>query len=128
MTTFDPVERIGFFLDEAREAIVNEDTLAAAEAIGAAQHWCDILATRGGAGVSTLHRYHPDPVQGDPGDALLFDRCERCNEHVETWQWSLDTETLADLLGRAPLTKVETRIRAEADRVIAAHLASGVPA
>lgn len=76
--------------------------------------------------MSTLHRFHPDPSRGDPPEAKIFDCCERCNEHVETWHWSVDARTLEDLLGRDPLTSAEARIRGEADRVIAAHLASGV--
>ena len=29
------------------------------------------------------HRYHPDEAMGDPEDAILYDNCERCDEHAE---------------------------------------------
>ena len=32
---------------------------------------------------SATHRYHPDTMSGDPEDAVLWDDCERCDEHAK---------------------------------------------
>ncbi len=31
---------------------------------------------------SAPHRYHPDTMSGDPEDAVLYDDCERCDQHA----------------------------------------------
>ena len=39
------------------------------------------------------HRYHPDPERGDPPTAVLYDDCERCDEHAAN-PVSLDVRNL----------------------------------
>jgi hypothetical protein len=66
----------------------------------------------------SAHRYHPDPVHGDPKDALLFDNCPRCEAHAQHLT-GLDDETLTKLVllslgDTAGQTKTE---QAAADRI-----------
>ncbi len=42
---------------------------------------------------SATHRYHPDTMSGDPEDAVLYDDCERCDEHAKDLR-ELDTDQL----------------------------------
>lgn len=49
----------------------------------------------------TVHRYHPDPRNGDDPEAILHDNCERCAEHAEHPFASLDTNNQARLIQRA---------------------------
>ena len=30
-----------------------------------------------------IHRYHPDPAQHDDSESILYDDCERCEQHAE---------------------------------------------
>lgn len=43
------------------------------------------------------HRYHPDPDTNDPADAVLWDDCERCEEHAQHPHLTLDNENLVRL-------------------------------
>ncbi len=47
--------------------------------------------------MSATHRYHPDPDRGDPEDAVLFDGCERCDEHAAAPDAGLDPAHLLAL-------------------------------
>ena len=49
-----------------------------------------------------MHRYHPNPERNDPESAILYDDCERCNEHAEDPQ-SLDDWKLRQAWGRSQL-------------------------
>jgi hypothetical protein len=43
-----------------------------------------------------MHRMHPDPAHLDDPDAILFDDCDRCDEHAELLT-SLDDDNLRTL-------------------------------
>lgn len=47
--------------------------------------------------MSATHRPHPDPERDDPEDAVLWDDCERCDEHAKNPGDGLDAAHLADL-------------------------------
>jgi hypothetical protein len=44
--------------------------------------------------MSATHRYHPDPAYQDPEDAVLYDNCERCDEHAKAPNAGLDAGNL----------------------------------
>jgi len=41
------------------------------------------------------HRYHPDPATDDPQDAILWDDCDRCEQHA-THPQALDSRNLRE--------------------------------
>ncbi len=45
---------------------------------------------------SATHRYHPDG-EVDPEDAVLYDNCERCDEHAKDPNAGLDASNLYTL-------------------------------
>ena len=47
--------------------------------------------------MSATHRPHPDHALGDPPHAVLYDGCERCDEHAERPGDGLDAGNLAAL-------------------------------
>jgi hypothetical protein len=47
--------------------------------------------------MSATHRYHPNPDRGDPEDAVLWDDCERCDEHAKDPGAGLDAGNLYTL-------------------------------
>ncbi len=49
--------------------------------------------------MSTTHRPHPDPdaPMGDPDEAILYDDCERCDEHAARPGDGLDAGNLVAL-------------------------------
>lgn len=52
-----------------------------------------------------MHRYHNGAATGDPVDALLYDNCERCEEHAENL-FDLDRDHICKLWER--MVMVET--------------------
>ncbi len=46
---------------------------------------------------SATHRYHPNPEKADPEDAVLWDNCERCDEHAKSPNDGLDAGNLVAL-------------------------------
>jgi hypothetical protein len=69
----------------------------------------------------TAHR--PHPIQDDPPQAVLFDHCDRCDEHVKTFTYSLDLPRLRELwfvrrLWREDLTANERKVIAEIEGAI----------
>ena len=47
--------------------------------------------------MSAVHRYHPDEDRGDPPDAVLWDDCERCDQHAKHPGAGLDAAHLLAL-------------------------------
>ena len=75
----------------------------------------------------TIHRYHPDHDRGDAprGVAVLWDDCERCDEHAANPGIGLDADRLRALavMGTPATVNDAKAIRAIRDAI---HLAAKV--
>ena len=60
--------------------------------------------------MSATHRAHPDPAYEDPAEAILYDGCERCDEHAARPGDGLDAGNLVALytLAQARTTNERT--------------------
>ena len=47
-----------------------------------------------------VHRFHPDPARADDPEAILWDDCERCDEHTEHPHATLDKNNIINLWRR----------------------------
>lgn len=47
--------------------------------------------------MSVTHRPHPDPEREDPENAVLYDDCERCEQHAKDPGVGLDAANLVAL-------------------------------
>ncbi len=68
---------------------------------------------------SATHRYHPDIMSGDPEDAVLYDDCERCDEHAAHPDAGLDAPNLVTLYTRRePRTNNERKAMRRIDAAV----------
>lgn len=66
--------------------------------------------------------HRPHPIDDDPVDAVLYDRCERCNQHADMLT-SLDDRNLTRLYGMVgsdtqPQTAAEAKAMRNLSRVV----------